>query len=303
RLWWTQFQLSKLCKQSQTRLLFSPIPETPLAIGQPRRYRAVVTCHDLIPLRFPAMFGSIKAYYRYYVPQVLGRAERVICNSEATAGDIAEFYGLPASKLVPIPLAYDASHFRPVALKPELPDHDDPTALPYFLMVGRQVPYKNMAPAIAALSALPNHRLLIAGPTDYRYTPELAAMAEELGVRSRLKFLSYVPYHQLPALISHAVALVFPSLWEGFGIPVLEAMACGAPVITSKVASLPEVAGDAAYYINDPTDFKEIAGAMRAVAHDSQIRQQLSKAGLQRARQFSWQKTGQATVEVLRQYL
>ena len=311
RLWWTQFQLPKLYKSNRKKhsspLLFSPVPEVPLAIqpGQPagRHCPSVVTCHDLTPLRFPEMFGAIKYYYRYYVPQVLAQAERVICNSEATARDIVNFYSIPASKLVPIPLAYDAKHFRPVTLKPDLPDHDDLTKQPYFLMLGRQVPYKNMASAIAAMPHLPDYCLLIAGPTDPRYTPELKAMAEALNTGSRVKFLSYVPYDQLPALISHAVALVFPSLWEGFGLPVLEAMACGTPVITSNVASLPEVAGDAACWVDDPTDFAAVAGAMTTVANDLQMRQQLSKAGLQRVKRFSWEKTGKATVEVLKCYL
>ena len=323
RLWWTQFWLPKLChlngqsnsqsnsqsngqlnnKKSSSRLLFSPIPEVPLAIRSGHRCPSVVTFHDLTPLRFPEMFGAIKYYYRYYVPQVLAQAERVICNSEATARDVVDFYGIPADKLVPISLAYDASHFRPITARPKLPGDDDLIAQPYFLMIGRQVPYKNMAPAIAAMAHLPNHNLLIAGPTDSRYTPELTAMAEELGVSSRVKFLDYVPYNQLPALLSHAVALVFPSLWEGFGLPVLEAMACGTPVITSNVASLPEVAGDAACFIDNPTNSEEIARAMSTVAHDSQMRQQLSKAGLQRVKRFSWEKTGKATVEVLQRYL
>jgi glycosyltransferase involved in cell wall biosynthesis len=313
RLWWTQFQLPKLCQQrhagqlSSSNLLFSPIPEAPIAIRHSIRHasrhpgpcRSVVTFHDLIPLRFPEQFGAIKHYYRTYVPQVLAQAEQVICNSEATARDVVDFYGISASKLVPIPLAYDAHHFRPIATKPDLPGIN---RLPYFLMLGRQASYKNIGPVIAAMAQLPECILLIAGPSDPRYTPQLKALAQELGVSSRIQFLSYVPYAQLPALLSHAIALVFPSLWEGFGLPVLEAMACGTPVITSNVASLPEVAGEAAYFIN-PTNGAEIGNAMHHLAHDSQMRQQLSSAGLQRAQQFSWAKTGQATVEVLQQYL
>ena len=97
RLWWTQFQLAQLYQQQQARLLFSPIPEAPLSVGRDR-CRTVVTCHDLIPLRFPKMFGAIKYYYRYYVRQVLTQAEQVICNSEATARDIVQFYGISAKK-------------------------------------------------------------------------------------------------------------------------------------------------------------------------------------------------------------
>ena len=121
-------------------------------------------------------------------------------------------------------------------------------------------------------------------------------------MRSRLKFLSYVPYDQLPSLLSYAIALIFPSLWEGFGLPVLEAMACGTPVICSDVASLPEVAGDAALLIN-PTYVGAIASAMNQILTDAPLRLQLRTAGLKRVQQFSWEKTGQATVEILRQHL
>jgi glycosyltransferase involved in cell wall biosynthesis len=297
RLAWTQLQLPKLYRQSQSKLLFSPIPEAPLA----SQCRSVVTFHDLIPLRFPQFFGSIKLFYRYYVPQVLAAAEQIICNSEATARDVTDFYGISARKLVPIPLAYDQNHFRPTEAKPDLPA--EVRSRRYFLVLGRQAPYKNIGLAIAALLHLPSDcQLLIAGPTDPRYTPQLQAQVDELGLGDRVKFLSYVPYDQLPALLSHALALLFPSLWEGFGLPVLEAMACGTPVISSNSSSLPEVTGDAALLI-EPTNGKAWANAMQRVAQDNTLAQQLSAAGLKRAQGFSWEKTGRATVEVLRRYL
>jgi len=308
RLAWTQLKLPGLCKQASTAsqassgsqsssLLFSPIPEAPL-FG-PTRF--VVTFHDLIPLRFPQSFGAIKLFYKHYVPQVLRQAERIICNSEATARDVTDFYGISAHKLVAIPLAYDAQHFRPTSALPDiLKDQPD---RPYFLMLGRQAPYKNIGRAIEALAQIKaDCMLLIAGPTDERYTPELIAQAESLGVRSRLQFLSYVPYDQLPGLLSQAIALIFPSLWEGFGLPVLEAMACGTPVICSDVASLPEVAGEAALLVN-PTEVSAIASAVNQVLTDPALRLQLKTAGLQRVQQFSWEKTGRATVEILRQHL
>ena len=303
RLAWTQLKLPSLCRRqrsenSSSSLLFSPIPEAPL-FGSTR---FVVTFHDLIPLRFPQFFGAIKLFYKYYVPQVLHQSERVICNSEATARDIMDFYSLSASKLVPIPLAYDAQHFYPVSTIPDVLQNQ-PMSRPYFLMLGRQAPYKNIGRVIEALAQTKTDcALLIAGPTDERYTPELVAKAERLGVRSRLKFLSYVPYDQLPGLLSQAIALVFPSLWEGFGLPVLEAMACGTPVICANVASLPEVAGDAALLI-DPMEVGAIASAMNQILTDSLMRSQLETAGLQRVQQFSWEKTGRATVDILRQHL
>ncbi len=334
RLWWTQFQLAKLCQQQAPKsaqrsslrgalpspLLFCPIPEAPLTLGV-RRYPLVVTFHDVIPLRFPEMFGAIRYYYRYYVPQVLAQADQILCNSEATARDVSHFYGISARKITTILHAYNAQHFRPVAapikqlqrqLQQQLsgnapnatgqPDRFDFSAQPYFLMVGRQAPYKNIKTAIIALQSLPDYALLIAGPEDPRYTPELKALAQALGVAAQVKFLSYVPYAQLPALLSGAIALIFSSLWEGFGVPVLEAMACGTPVITSRLASLPEVAGDAAYFVHDPTDAVELGKAMAEIADSEALQQELSERGLVRSRQFSWEKTGQATAAVLAQY-
>jgi len=308
RLAWTQLQLPKFCKGD--RLLFSPIPEAPLSVGH-RRYRSVVTFHDLIPLRFPEIFGTIKYYYRHYVPQVLAQADQVLCNSEATARDVFNFYNLPTHKITTILLAHDAEHFQPVfspikQLKEQLFNSlggFDIAARPYFLIVGRHAPYKNIKTAILAIKALPDHVLIIAGPEDPRYTTDLKTLADDTGVSSQVQFVSYVPYAQLPALMSGAIALVFSSLWEGFGIPVLEAMACGTPVITSKVASLPEVAGEAAYFVKNPEDAEELGRAMEAITADTQVQRQLSEAGLQQAKQFSWEKTGRATAEVLRHYL
>lgn len=291
RLLWTQFQLPKLYRQLGASLLFSPVPETPLW----RRTRSVVTVHDLIPLRFGSARSPLRLYFRHYVPQVLRQAAHILCDSEATARDITHFYGLPAHKMTAVPLAYDAEHFRPLSL---------PTQN-YFFYIGRHDPYKNLQRLIAAFGQvqdLPDVELWIAGPADPRFTPALAAQAAELGLAHRVKFLSYVPYSDLPRLLNQAIALVFPSLWEGFGLPVLEAMACGTAVITSNQASVPEVAGDAALLV-DPYRPEAIAAAMRQVATDDHARSQLQARSLERSHQFSWERTGQRTAAILRQYL
>lgn len=176
---------------------------------------------------------------------------------------------------------------------------------PYFLYIGRHDPYKNLNRLIAAFASLPNYhdyQLWLAGPQDKRYTPVLQAQVEELGIGKQVKFLDYVPYSELPKIITGAIALVFPSLWEGFGFPVLEAMACGTPVITSNISSLPEVAGDAAILIN-PYDTREITAAMDKIATDTQLRDRLSLASINRANQFSWEKTGLATTEILKNFM
>ncbi|MGF1497518.1 MAG: glycosyltransferase family 4 protein [Elainellaceae cyanobacterium] len=292
RLIWTQTRLPHLYRQRRASLLFSPIPEAPLLAG----CRSVVTVHDFIPRRFPAKkLSPLALYQRYYVPQVLRQAVHVIANSEATAQDAMGFAGVAARQITPIPLAYDDRHFRCLDLPTE----------PYFLYIGRYDPYKNLHRLVAAFAQIaPNVAadLWLAGSMDGHHTPALAAQVEHLGLSDRVKFLGYVPYGELPELLNRAIALVFPSLWEGFGLPVLEAMACGTPVITSNCASLPEVAGDAALLV-DPYQINQIADAMRTVATDDQARSQLRTAALRRAQQFSWKKTGDRTVEVLQRYL
>lgn len=291
RLIWTQFQLPKIYQKLKSQLLFSPLPEAPLYTN----CRFIVMSHDMIPLRFPKRFSPLTPYHLYYVPQVLNQAQHIICNSHATAKDLVDFFHIPSNKITPIPLAYDSSHFQFL----NLPTRN------YFLYIGRQDPYKNLQRLITAFSALPNrndYELWLAGPDDQRYSPLLEIQTQELGINHLVKFLNYVPYDQLPIIINQAIALVFPTLWEGFGLPVLEAMACGTPVITSNISSLPEVAGDGAILIN-PYHIEEITAAMKMIINDSEIRKQLSEKGLKRVNQFSWEKTGLATVEVLKQYL
>ncbi|MBD2139549.1 glycosyltransferase family 4 protein [Anabaena sp. FACHB-1237] len=291
RLLWTQFQLPKIYQTLKSQLLFSPIPEAPLYTN----CRFIVMSHDMIPLRFPKRFSPLTPYHRYYTPQVFHQSLHIICNSESTAQDITKFYQISTNKITPIPLAYDRAHFQFLNL----------STRNYFLYIGRQDPYKNLQRLITAFSALPDrndYELWLAGPDDKRYSPLLETQTKELGINHLVKFLNYVSYDELPIIINQSLALVFPSLWEGFGLPVLEAMACGTPVITSNISSLPEVAGDAAILIN-PYNIEEITAAMKIIINDSEARKQLSQKGLKRADKFSWEQTGSATVEVLQKYL
>jgi glycosyltransferase involved in cell wall biosynthesis len=291
RLIWTQFRLGHIHNQLRSNLLFSPIPEAPLF----SRCRYIVTVHDLIPLRFGKPFSRLTTYFRYYIPQVLHQAEHIICNSESTKQEVMEFFGIRSQKITSTLLAYDRAHFRNL----NLPEGN------YFLYIGRHDRHKNLHRLIKAFSTLSHHqdcKLYLAGPTDDRYTPDLKVLVRELGIEERVQFLNYIPYTDLPALINRAIALVFPSLWEGFGLPALEAMACGTPVITSNLSTLPEVTGDAALLI-DPYDVGAIADAMQTVANSSQLRGKMSSAGLERAALFSWERTGKATAQILAKYI
>jgi glycosyltransferase involved in cell wall biosynthesis len=253
-------------------------------------------CHDLIPLRFPRR-SPLTNYFRYVVPQVLRQAEHIVCNSQATATDLINYYGIDAHKITPILLGYDRLNFYPRK-------QTNSSQAPYFLYLGRPDPYKNLSGLISAFAQMPNqdYHLAIAGSIDPRFTPPLQQQAQELGIAHRVKWLNYLSYQELPEVISNAVALVFPTFWEGFGLPVLEAMACGTPVITSNLASLPEITADAAILIN-PYKNAEITSAMVDLTQDSKMRSQLSKLSLQQAQKFSWSKTGAETQAVLQRYL
>ncbi|MBE9162842.1 glycosyltransferase family 1 protein [Tychonema sp. LEGE 06208] len=291
RLLWTQTQLPKIYKQLKSNLLFSPIPEAPLFAG----CRYIITVHDLIALRFPRRFDPLTPYHRYYIPQVLRQAEHIICDSESTANDLMNFCKIPSSLISRIFPGYDASFFKFLDL---------PTSN-YFLYMGRHNPHKNVQRVVSAFAALPKnseYELWITGSEDRRYTPLLKAQVQELGLFDRVKFLDYLPAADLPKVINRAIALLFPSLWEGFGLPVLEAMACGTPVITSNLSSMPEVAGDGALLVN-PYSLQEIASAMQELATDAKARSHLRQLGLARAKQFSWEKTGRETAAILDRYL
>jgi glycosyltransferase involved in cell wall biosynthesis len=294
RLLWTQFQLPKIYHQLKSSLLFSPIPEAPIFTD----CRYIVTVHDFIPLRFPKPYSPLYHYCKWYLPQVLNQATHIICNSTATATETIDRFHLPAAKVTPILLGYDADRFY-------ANNEEQIVDPPYFLYLGRHDPYKNVARIVAAFGQLANgdrYELWLGGSGDNRYTPQLRAQVAELGLEGRVKFLEYIPDTDLPKVIRQAKALVFPSLWEGFGLPVLEAMACGTPVITSKLSALVEVAGDAAILV-DPYQVTQIAAAMSDLCRDGTLHQQLRQAGLQRASQFNWSRTAQATMNVFQQYL
>ena len=295
RLWWLQTRLPEIYQRLGSRLIFSPLPEAPVCTD----CRFVITVHDLIPLRFPNPRLPSTNYFRYVVPQIVKRAVHIVANSNATAQDLEHFYKINPRKITTIPLAYDQENFTFKARAAQ------PSKRRYFIYVGRQNIYKNVGyliNAFARITLKTDTQLWLVGPQDKRYTPPLLKQVQELGIADRVHFLNYVAYAELPKLLAEAIALVFPSLWEGFGLPALEAMACGTPVIASNVSSLPEVVGDAAVLIN-PYKIDELANAMEAMATDINLCSAYQQAGLARANQFSWAKTGQRTVEVLKRFL
>jgi glycosyltransferase involved in cell wall biosynthesis len=287
RLLWTQNDLPKLLRASGAPLLLSPLPEAPLLRG----VRSVVLAHDLLPLRYPQL-TPLLAYHLAYVPLVLHRAVRVLCNSEATAREVHGRLRVPARRLVPIRLGFDPGLLRPLGLERR----------PFFLVLGRHDPHKNLARVLRAFAALPDPdrelRLKLVGPHDRRTTPALQRLAAELGIASRCDWIAWVSDAERLELLNRCRALVMVSLWEGFGLPALEAMACGAPVIAARAGALPEVVGDAGLLV-DPRDPAAIAAAMRDLGNDPGLGRFLEAAGSRRAASFSWAATAAAVTAAL----
>jgi glycosyltransferase involved in cell wall biosynthesis len=257
------------------------------------RSRGVVTVHDLTFFHHPecAVPGLVKLLKRE-VPRSLARAAAVTADSQATASDLVAAFAARPEQITVVPGAVDA-RFRPER-RPEVLAAMDRLyggERPFILTVGRLEPRKNLRRLIAAyaevrerLSGAP--RLLIAGGQGWLYQ-DLYDAVIELGLTDEVVFLGFVPDDHLPALLSLARAFVYPSLYEGFGLPVLEAMACGTPVACSNTSSLPEVAGEAALLF-DPTDTAAIGAALERLLNDDALRADLARRGPEQAARFSW---------------
>jgi glycosyltransferase involved in cell wall biosynthesis len=285
RLLWTQLQLPQLWRASGAPLLLSPLPEAPLAVGVP----TVVLAHDLLPLRYPQP-SPLLAYHLAYVPLVLHRARHVLCNSEATAREVHGRLRVPLRQLSVLRLGFSQGLLRPMALQRQ----------PFLLVLGRHDPHKNLARLLRAFARLTNPEQLLhfVGPHDRRYTPKLQQLALDLNISQRCRWTPWVSDTERLELLNRATALVIPSLWEGFGLPALEAMACGTPVLASTAGALPEVVGPAALPFN-PIDLAEMAAAMAQIFSDAELVRQLARAGLERAAQFNWADTAAALQERL----
>lgn len=264
----------------------------------------VLTMYDLIPLLFP-QYTSARArlLFRWMAGAALRSAARVIAISGATRDDVLATYRVAPEKVAVVPLAADpvfcpqpSAAVRTAAEGYGLPGE-------YVLYLGSNKPHKNLVGLIRAWSriqptALP---LVIAGAWDDRY-PESRQEADALGMGDQVRFLGPVPDSDLPALYSGASLFVFPSEYEGFGLPVLEAMACGTPVVCSNESSLPEVAGEAALYV-DPTDEESIAQGIGELLEDPDLCRELRERGLARAKLFSWERMARETLGLYREVL
>jgi len=264
----------------------------------------VLTVHDLIFEAFPQHHTfTNRAFLRIAMPLFVRAASVIIAVSQQTRRDLVARYATPESKIRVIYEGID-DRFAPIG-PPEVarirqrysPDR------PYLLMVGTLEPRKNHATAMRALARLKQmgqpHRLLISGGQGWLFEP-VRALVEELGLSDDVTFAGRVPDEDLPALYAGADALLLPSLYEGFGFPVLEAMACRTPVVCANSSSLPEVAGDAALLV-PPTDDEALAAAIERILAEPGLADELRRRGAVQAARFRWEKCAAETVAVYRE--
>ncbi|OGR89159.1 MAG: hypothetical protein A2992_09850 [Elusimicrobia bacterium RIFCSPLOWO2_01_FULL_59_12] len=283
-------------RRSGAKLLHSPHYNLPVVLAS----RCVVTVHDLIHLKFPQFLPSRLAWiyaqsvFRQWIP----RARAILTVSENTKKDLIETLGIPESKITVTPPGVpDGFHpLAPADYQPALESLKLPKG--YFLYVGNLKEFKNVPRLLEAYRRLRQKKM---------YAPPMVFVGENFipGFDRELENTPYVRWFPdldrgaLPAVYAGALALVFPSLYEGFGLPPLEAMACGTPVICSNRASLPEVVGDAALQV-DPLSLDDLVNAMKRLCEDTALAGVLSAKGLQRAAQFTWDTTAAKTLDVYR---
>jgi glycosyltransferase involved in cell wall biosynthesis len=301
---WTHVSLAREMLSDPPDVLFVPSHVLPL-VHPPR---CVATVHDLGYHYHPeAHTLSQNLYLRWSTRHNARTANRVVVDSQATRRDLVQFYGIPEEKIV---VVYPGRNERLIPVS-------DPSALravrgkygltgAYLVYVGTLQPRKNLARLVEAYAKLleaseeassSKLQLVLVGQKGW-LADDLLSQVRKLGLGERVVLTGYVPDSDLPALLSGALAFVFPSLYEGFGLPLLEAMACGTPVVCSNTSSLPEVTGDAALLV-DPLDTEALAEALSRITEEADLRTTLIERGFARIHDFSWRRAAEQVLDVL----
>lgn len=307
-----QLRMSFVIKAHQLQIFHSTnymIPLYPFPRHRRGKIACVINIHDLIPMIFPkatprALKTRFFPLYRWLMKEVTARSNLIITGSKSSLNDIINLLHCRPERIVTIPDGV-AVRFHPA--KTDILPSQDPRLLrrnKIILWVGRQDPYKNLAGLIEAFALLRKNyqgevKLRLVGPGDSRY-PEPLKRINKLGIMEAVKWTGHISEAELLSEYQNANMLVMPSLYEGFGLPALEAMACGTPVICSNRGSLPEVCGQAALQI-DPEDISGICDAMHRVLTDARLAGSLAARGPQQAAKFKWQATAKKTILAYKQ--
>jgi glycosyltransferase involved in cell wall biosynthesis len=298
-----QAQLAVVARRRHLDVVHDPSGNAPISLVRTRR---VVTIHDAIPYIHPEASTLLdRLIYRLWLPWIVRRVDAVITVSEHSKADLLRFLPIRPERITVIPLGIGA------AFRPQKPSEIAPIldrlgiGAPYILSVGSIEVRKNLPRLVEAFSRLraedPSLHLVLTGARKLRQS-SVAEDIRRLGLEGAVHLTGFVEDADLPALYAGATLFVLPSLYEGFGLPVLEAMACGTPVVASRSSSLPEIAGEAAVLV-DPFDVDAIAAGMRQVLTSPDLAARLRTAGLARAETFTWRQTAEATIGVYERVL
>jgi len=298
RVGWERFILPRLARKYSPTVFHSTGNTLPRVEGCP----SVVTVHDFQYHFFPMNFSLLRrTYLRYAVLDSMKRATAVVCISEHTKKHAMELYGIPSAKLAVIREAGLWGGEKSMATSAQIVRDKFDLRGPFVLSAGSSLPHKNLERLIRAFGMIHDsipHGLLIVGER-FGYGRNIDQLIEDIACEdsSRIKATGFVSREDLLGLYSIADAFVFPSLFEGFGIPALEAMECGCPVVSSTATSLPEVIDTAGEFF-DPMDVNDIARALWRVCSDAKLRDDLREFGYKRAKEFSWEKVGMETMRL-----
>jgi glycosyltransferase involved in cell wall biosynthesis len=298
RLIWEQAAFPGLVRRHKVDLLHSLHYTRPLKLP----CKSVVTFHDMTFLLFPQFHTRAKRlFFPLAIRYSAASADAIIADSENTRQDAIRLLGISPQKIFGVPLGVD-ERFRPftdpfilsqVKEKYTLPDH-------FILYVGLVEPRKNLSLLVESYKNLISegipHPLVIVGRLGWMYQSVLKEI-ERLGLKDRVHFTGYIPFQDLPMVYNLADIFVYPTVYEGFGLPPLEAMACGTPVITTAVSSIPEHVGDAGILV-PPNDARAITRAMAAVLSDAALKEKLIERGPKQASYFTWERTARKTLQV-----
>ena len=301
RKMWTLVGLSLefLFRRSKPDVFFSPTHYLP--IFSPRK--SIISILDVSYIKYPELFkksdlNQMTKWTKYSV----GKAKRVFTISQSSKDDIIKEYAIPGYKIAVtypgIKLKTQMSKLKIITQNSKLLEEKYGVKGQYVLFVGTLQPRKNIIRLIEAFSKLKDDiKLVVVGKKGWLYQ-EILEAPKKFHIESKVKFLDFVPDEDLPAFYKNAVCFVLPSLYEGFGLPVLEAMKYGCPVVTSNISSLPEAGGDAALYVN-PLDAEDIKKKLESIISNEKLRKELIEKGYQRIKKFSWEKTAKETLNAL----
>ncbi len=298
RLAWEQVRLPRALAALGIDVLHSTHHTLPLAGVRCRR---VVTIHDVTFFRIPGRYPPARRLYMQTLTRLAAKvADAIIVPSNTVRDDVHHTLGVAESKITTVYEAA-AAQYAPLEREAALAvAREYGIDAPYVLSVGSMEPGKNRARLFRAMRALRDegfeHQLVVVGQKAWKYEEEMA-LVDELRMGDRIIFPGYVKQEHLPALYAGADAFAFPSLYEGFGLPVIEAMACGTPVLTSNISATAEVAGNAALLV-DPMSVDAIAGGLRRLLRDGELRADYARRGIERAAQFSWRRAADETHDV-----